>query len=166
MADDAWTEAEEAGERLREGDHDGAIAEAKRVLAVNPRNEYAWYFLGGAHFEKGEHVQAMKAYVKALEVAPHYTGALVALGHALRLLGRHEEAIKVGREIVGRDAHDPDGLHLLGLAYFARGERARAREYLEKFLATRPEAEVALEVSGMLQVLGGEVVPFPGSEDN
>mgnify|MGYP000983253645 CR=1 FL=1 len=59
-----------------------------------------------------------------------------------------------------------DRLHLLGLVFFARGDRARAKEFLEKFLETRPEAEVALEVSGMLQVLGGEVVPFPGTEDN
>src|SRR5262249_26087970 len=132
MSDDTWEEAEEAGELLREGDHDAAIVEAERVLAKNEKNEYAGFYLGGAHFEKGDHAKAMKAYVKALEVAPHYTGALVALGHTLRLLGRMEEAIKVGKEVVGRDAHDADGLHLLGLAYFARGEKARAKEYLEK----------------------------------
>src|SRR5262249_12618193 len=91
MTTDAWEEAEEAGELLREGDHDAAIVEAERVLATNPKNEYAWFFLGGAHFEKGEHTQALKAYVKALEVAPHYTGALVSLGHTLRVLGRLDE---------------------------------------------------------------------------
>jgi tetratricopeptide (TPR) repeat protein len=107
--------------------------------------------------------------VKALEIAPGYLGAMVNLGHTLRLLGRHDEAIRLGREILARSPEDGDALYLLGLTHFARGDAGAASTFLERFLATRPEAELALEVSGMLQTLRGEVVPFAepggGSDD-
>lgn len=157
----AWEEAEEAGEILREGDPDGAIQAAERVLATNPRNEYACFFLGCAHFEKGEFVQAMKSFVRALEIAPTYVGAMVHLGQCLRMLGRYDEAIRMGHEVLKRRPNDPDALHLIGLVHFTRGDARTAVEYLERFLQTRPEIEVAMEVEGMLQTLRGEVIPFP-----
>jgi len=158
--DDRWEAAEEAAERLRDGDPDGAIAAAEALLARDARNEYAWFFLGCAHFEKSALGASLKAFVKALEIAPGYLGAMVNLGHTLRLLGRHDEAIRLGREILARSPEDGDGLYLLGLTHFARGDAGAAATFLERFLGTRPEAELALEVSGMLQTLRGEVVPF------
>ncbi len=157
-----WEAAEEAAERLKDGDPDGAVTAAQEVLALDARNEYAWFFLGCAHFEKGDLGSALKAFVRALEIAPAYLGAMVNLGHTLRLLGRHDEAIRLGREILHRAPEDGDALYLLGLTFFARGDAAAASAHLERFLNTRPEAELALEVSGMLQTLRGEVVPFPG----
>jgi len=157
-----WEDAEEAAERLKDGDPDGAVSAAEDVLSRDARNEYAWFFLGCAHFEKGELGSSLKAFVRALEIAPGYLGAMVNLGHTLRLLGRHDEAIRLGREILTRAPEDGDALYLLGLTHFARGDRAAATAHLERFLNTRPEAEIALEVSGMLQTLRGEVIPFPG----
>jgi cytochrome c-type biogenesis protein CcmH/NrfG len=157
-----WEAAEEAAERLKDGDPEGAVAAAQAVLAEDPSNEYAWFFLGCAHFEKAELGSALKAFVRALEIAPSYLGAMVNLGHTLRLLGRHDEAIRLGRELLKRSPEDGDALYLLGLTFFARGDAGAASAHLERFLNTRPEAELALEVSGMLQTLRGEVVPFPG----
>ncbi len=155
-----WEAAEDAAESLREGDPDGAIAAAEALIVRDPRNEYAWFFLGCARFEKSELGASLKAFVRALEIAPTYLGAMVNLGHTLRLLGRHDEAIRLGREILARSPEDADALYLLGLTFFARGDGAAASSHLERFLRTRPEAELALEVSGMLQTLRGEVVPF------
>jgi cytochrome c-type biogenesis protein CcmH/NrfG len=160
--EDRWEAAEEAAERLKDGDPEGAVSAAEDVLRLDPRNEYAWFFLGCAHFEKSELGSALKAFVRALEIAPGYLGAMVNLGHTLRLLGRHDEAIRLGRELLTRAPEDGDALYLLGLTYFARGDSAAATSHLERFLNTRPEAETALEVSGMLQTLRGEVIPFPG----
>src|SRR5690349_9997161 len=110
-------------------------------------------------------MKAMKAYLRAIELAPEYTGAMVGLGHTLRMLGRLDDAIKSGREVLRHEGHkeDPDALWLLALAYYARGDEALARTSIERFLETRPEAELALEAQGLLQVLRGEVVPLhPG----
>lgn len=153
LSDARWDAAEEGAELLREGEVDAAIAELERVVLIDPDNEHALYFLGAAHFEKGRFDKAAKAYVEALRVEPKFSGALVGLGHALRMQGRPTEALKIGRELLERDEGDSDGLYLIGLAHYARGEAAAAERYLLRFLDSRPEAEVANEARGLLAVL-------------
>lgn len=156
VADARWDAAQEGAELLREGEIDAAIAELEDVVRADSDNEHALYFLGGAHFEKGQFEKAVKAYLEALRVAPGYGGALVGLGHALRMQGRPNEALRVGKQILERDPKDSDGLYLVGLAHYARGEAAAARQHLERFLEGRPELETANEVRGLLGVLAGQ----------
>jgi tetratricopeptide (TPR) repeat protein len=152
-----WDAAEEGAERLREGDVEGAIRELERVIKGDRDNEYAYYFLGAAHFERGAFDKALKAYLEALRIAPGYLGAMVGLGHTLRLLGRHQDAIRVAHQILARVPEDSDALYLLGLAHMARGERAAAIDAFDRFLRTRPELEVASEVRALQQILRGEI---------
>ncbi|MBZ0120967.1 MAG: tetratricopeptide repeat protein [Sandaracinaceae bacterium] len=166
MNEDRWDAAQEGAERLREGDVEGAVAELERVIADDPDNEYAYNFLGAAHFEAGRLDKAMKAYVVALEKAPTYLGAMVGLGHVLRLMGRYEQALRMGREVLARDPKDADGLYLMGLTHYARGEERAAIDYLERFLETRPEIEVAQEAHGLLQILRGQAQPLEEDDVN
>jgi tetratricopeptide (TPR) repeat protein len=155
-----WEAAQEGAERVREGDLDGAIEELERVVAEDPGNPYAFFFLGSAHFEKGNFEKAMKAYVVALDRAPDYLGAMVHLGHTLRMLGRYDQALRMGREVLSRDANDAEALHLMGLTHYARGDEAAAAGYLRRFLDTRPELEVAQEARGLLEILEGRIEPL------
>jgi len=148
-----WEDAQEGAELLADGDADAAIAELERVITADPANEYAYFFLGAAHFEKGRFEKATKAYLEALRFAPGYLGALVGLGHALRMSRRLTEALKVGHQLLSRDPNDAEALHLMGLTHYARGEAAAAKRYLERFLDARPEVEAAQEARGLLQVL-------------
>jgi tetratricopeptide (TPR) repeat protein len=154
---DRWDAAQEGAELLREGEADLAVDELERVIATDAQNEYAFFFLGSAHFETGRFDKAMKAYLRALEIAPTYLGAMVHLGHSLRMMGKHAEALRTGREALKRAPEDPDAMHLVALAHYARGEGAAAAHYLERYLATRPELEAAQEAEGLLKVLRGEV---------
>jgi len=167
MSDDAerWDAAEEGAELVREGDYDGAVAELEGVVGRDPDNEYAYFFLGCAHFERGAFDKAMKAYVLALEKAPRYVGAMVHLGHTLRMLGRYNQALRMGQQVFLIDKNDPDALYLMGLTHYARGDEAAAAKYLTRFLETNPEIEVAYEVRGMIQTLQGDVVPAAPDED-
>lgn len=159
MVEDAkWDVVEEASELLRDGELDAAKAALEAVLEADERNEYAYFFLGTVHFERGAFDKATKAFLKALEIAPEYLGAMNSLGHSLRLMGRHTDALRVGRQILARAPDDGDGLYLMGLTHYARGERAAAERYLRRFLESRPELEVANEVQGLLEVLSGNVV--------
>lgn len=162
MTDDAerWDAAEEGAELLREGDYDAAIAVLEQVLRRDPDNEYAYFFLGCAHFEKGAFDRALKAYVLALEKAPRYVGAMVHLGHTLRMLGRYDQALRMGQQVFLIDKNDPDALYLMGLTHYARGDEAAAAGYLTRFLETNPEVEVAQEVRGLLEILEGRVEPL------
>ena len=156
--DGRWEAAQEGAERLREDDPDGAIEALLQVVHDDPRNEYAHFFLGHAHYAKAHYERALQSYVRALEIAPSYLGALVASGHALRQLGKLREAIRVGRQALSMRPEDPDALHLLGLSLLARGETSEARRHLVAFLTTGPEFEVAMEVRAMIEALDAQLL--------
>lgn len=161
MSDDArWDAAEEGTELLAEGRVDAAIGELTAVLARDPDNEHASYFLGQAYYEKGDHERALKAYVRALELVPTHLGAKVGAAHTLRMMGRHAQALRMAKQAEAQAKDDPDVLYVLGLIHFQRGDNDAAAGYLTRFLETNPEIEVALEIEGMLQVVRDEVIPM------
>ena len=162
---DDWGEVEEATELLHEERYREAMVELRKVLQGNPRNAYAFYFLGVAMFEIGEVTAARDAYLACLKLAPKYLGARVALCHVLRLTGDVRGALREGLSALSQAPGDPDALHAVGLAYHARGDEAAARKYLEAFLATNPEFEVATETHALLASLGGGVAAPEGDDD-
>ncbi|MDP9000982.1 MAG: tetratricopeptide repeat protein [Myxococcota bacterium] len=145
-----WDAVEEATELLHEERFRDALVELHRVLAADPKNAYAYHYLGVAFFEVGEIEAARDAYTACLKLAPAHLGARVALCHVLRILGDLRAALREGMAALSQSPGDPDTLHAMGLAYQARGDLVAARKYLEAFLATGPEFEVTLEVRALL----------------
>jgi Flp pilus assembly protein TadD len=145
-----WDAVEEATELLNEERYREAMVELRRVLQVDPKNAYAYHFLGVAFFEAGELEAARDAYTACLKLAPEHLGARVALCHVQRMLGDLRGALRDGLAALSQSPGDADALHAIGLAYHARGDSAAARSYLEAFLATGPEFEVGLEVRALL----------------
>jgi tetratricopeptide (TPR) repeat protein len=148
-----WDSAQEGAELVGEGEHAQAITVLSELLRREPDNEYAYFFLGAAYYELEHYDRSLAAYVKALELAPSYVGAMVHAGHSLRMLGRYPEAIRMAQQVLARAPDDPDGLFLIGSISFARGEDAQAKQFLERYLQTNPELEIATEVEGMLQLI-------------
>jgi len=148
-----WESAEEGAELLRDGEREQAIEVLTALLVREPQNEYAYFFLGSAYYELEQYDRALKCYVEALGIAPAYVGAMVHAGHCLRMLGRYREAVRMAHQVLARAPHDPDAFFLIGACSFAVGEDAKAKDFLERFLHTNPELEIATEVQGMLQVI-------------
>ena len=165
LQSERWEAVEEGMELLHSGEIEQAVDELLRVAREDPNNEYAFHFLGHAYFEQQAYREALKSYVEALKLAPDYIGAMVGAGQALRMLGEYDRAIRMGQRVLHTRKDDADALFLVGAAHFQKGENQPAKRYLERFLETSPELEVALEVEAMLQVIRGEVLPFPGAED-
>ena len=165
MADreDAWEAAQDGAELIAEGEPDRARRVLEALVREQPDNEYAYFFLGSAHYELGNHVKALAAYVKALELAPNYVGAMINAGHTLRMLGRYDQAIRMGQQVLARDEQDSDALYLLGTAHFACGNSADAEGYFNRLLETHPTPELRHEVQGMLEQLRGRAEP--GKDD-
>ncbi len=161
-----WESAEEGAELIREGELQAAVAELQGLIQREPENPYAFYFLGSAFFESEDMARALKAYLAALEIKPDYGGALIGAGWALHSLGRYREGLRVGRQVLERTKEDPDALHLLGLCHYSMGDAAASLGYLTRFLNTRPEIEVAMEVEGLIKVLRGEVQAMPEDADD
>ena len=83
-----WAAVEEATELLHEERFREAMVELRGVLEEDPKNPYAYYFLGIAFFEVGELEPARDAYAACVKLAPGHLGARVALCHVLRMPGR------------------------------------------------------------------------------
>ncbi len=148
-----WDQVEEAAELLQEGRIAEAIPLLQRLASEHPENEYAWFFLGQAHFERERWTEALKGYVEALARAPRFLGAMVGAGHALLRLGRPDKAVRMARQALLAEPDDEDALYLLGMAHLQMGQRHAAAEAFERFLAGRPELEAALEVRAILERL-------------
>ena len=161
----AWEAAQEGADLIADEQPERAIEVLEALLRREPRNEYAYFFLGSAHYELRNYEKALAAYVTALKLVPTYLGAMINAGHTLRMLGRYDQAIRMAHEVDSRKKDDPDALYLLGASHFARGNTSQATTYLERFLHTNPELEAAIEAEGMLQVLRGEVVPSEPSDE-
>lgn len=145
-----WDAVEEATELLHEERFRDALAVLRDVIRESPQNPYAYYFLGIGLYEVGEVEAARDAYRACLRLAPEHLGARVALSHVLRQLGDAKEAIKEGTRALSQAPGDGEALHAVGLAYLERGDESAAKKYLEAFLDTRPELEVAVEVRAIL----------------
>jgi tetratricopeptide (TPR) repeat protein len=148
-----WDAVEEATELLHEERYRDALAALRDVIRASPENPYAYYFLGIGLYEVGEMEAARDAYRACLRLAPEHLGARVALSHVLRQLGDAKEAIKEGTRALSQAPGDGEAMHAVGLAYLERGDDTAAKKYLEAFLDTRPELEVAVEVRAILATL-------------
>jgi len=151
-----WDAVEEATELLHEERFREALALLRDIVKSTPQNPYAYYFMGIGLYEVGELEPARDAYRACLRVAPEHLGARIALSHVLRQLGDAKEAIKEGMAALTQKPGDAEALHAVGLAYLERGDDVAARKYLEAFLATGPELEVAVEVRAILAQVAKE----------
>ncbi len=145
-----WDAVEEATELLHEEEFHRALTVLRDVIKADPKNPYAYYFLGVALYEVGELEAARDAYRACLMRAPSHLGARLHLSHALRELGDAKSAIKEATAALSLAPGDADALHAVGLAYLSRGDHAAAKKYLEAFLEARPEFEAATEVRAIL----------------
>jgi tetratricopeptide (TPR) repeat protein len=159
-----WTAVEEATELLHEERYREAMVELREVLKKDASNPYAYYFLGVAFFEVGELDAARDAYAACLKLAPSHLGARVALCHVLRMTGDLRGAIREGMAALTQAPGDADALYAVGLAYHARGDEPAARKYLEAFLATNPEFEVAVETRALLGSMAGGTPRAPDDD--
>ncbi len=151
-----WDAVEEAAEMLHEERFREALMFLRDVVKADPKNAYAFFFMGIGLFETGELEASRDAYRACLVRAPEHLGARVALSHVLRQLGEHRDAIKEGTQALSQAPGDADALYAVGMAYFARGDNAAARKYFAAFLDARPEFEIATEVKAMLGAMAPE----------
>ena len=159
-----WAEVEEPVELLHDGQVLEAIIALRAVVKASSRNPYAFHHLGIALFESGELEAARDAYRAALAISPSYHGARVHLSHVLRMTHDVRGAIEQAELARKQRPEDPDTWHALGMAHAQRGDREAARRWLEAYLSSSPEFEVAAEVRAALEQLGPR--PDDDAEDD
>ena len=71
------------------------IEPLKRVLALEPDDDVAWFGLGKAYMEYANFEEAAKALRQCITVKPTYSAAYYALAQSLQKLNRVEECRQV-----------------------------------------------------------------------
>ena len=97
-AEEAWEAAQEGAELVAEGEHEQARTVLEALIAREPNNEYAYFFLGAAHFELTHYDKALAAYVKAISLAPGGARPSYAHGYYQR-----DNAFYVAWDDIARD---------------------------------------------------------------
>jgi len=149
-----WAAVEDAVEFLHDGQLMPALEALRDAAKSSPKNPYAFHFMGVALFEAGELEAARDAYRAAVALAPKYLGARIHLSHVLRMLRDVRGAIEQAEIARHQAPTDPEVWHALGMAHAQRGDKESARKYLEAYLSSSPELEVAAEVRAVLMQLG------------
>ncbi len=67
------------------------IEPLKKVLAIDPNDEVAWFGLGKAYMEDENFEEAANALQQCVIVKPTYSAAYYAMAQSLHKLGRIEE---------------------------------------------------------------------------
>ncbi|MFE5856145.1 tetratricopeptide repeat protein [Streptomyces sp. NPDC056500] len=139
--------------QVRHQDIPNAKATFRRVLALDPKNKFAWYNLGVLAQNEGRQADAHHAYDAALKTDSSYTSAL--FNKALLLeTGDPDAALNLLRRAV---AADPKA----STAYFHIGETL-ARKGLDKQARAAYRQAVELDPSlrsHVPQAFGGSVAP-------
>ena len=74
------------------------IEPLKKVLAVEPNDDVAWFGLGKAYLDDQSYDEAVSALQSCIKVKPTYSAAYLALAQALQKSGRLEECRQVCQE--------------------------------------------------------------------
>jgi adenylate cyclase len=112
--------------------YDAAIAEARRILKIDPHYAWAYYTLGQCYVEKGEPEEAIQAFLRPTGRVPPGN-----LGYAYALSGRTAEAREVLHDLEKRHAQAGGGSAMIAMVYTGLGETDRALQCLETAYANR-----------------------------
>jgi Tfp pilus assembly protein PilF/TolB-like protein len=144
------------------GDTRGAVVALERSLELGPSCR-AYNNLAMAYRFDGRPEDAARMYAKALEINPHdyrVWGSLGSICH--QLPGRESEgdsafaqAKALAEQTLAVNPHDPELLSLLAQYQVELGDKAGARQSLERALAIAPDrADVLYYVSAAYEGLG------------
>ena len=86
------------------------IEPLKKVLAMDPNDDVAWFGLGKAYMEDANFAEAITALESCIRVKPTYSAAYLALGQSLQKSGRIERCREVCRQGIAVSTQNGDAM--------------------------------------------------------
>jgi len=74
------------------------IEPLKKLLALEPDDEVAWFGLGKAYMDDANFREAVTALEQCVRAKPSYSAAYYALAQSLYKLGRFEDCLRVSQQ--------------------------------------------------------------------
>jgi tetratricopeptide (TPR) repeat protein len=116
---------------LRDKDNQRAIKQLNAILADNPGNPSALYFLGSIAFDEKRWEDAIESFQKALLFNPNFEQAQYDLASAQLGANRGGDAVKTLLEVRNKFPGKFIGEYLLGLAYHEQKQYGEALKCLQ-----------------------------------
>jgi membrane associated rhomboid family serine protease/Tfp pilus assembly protein PilF len=140
---------------ILKGDLKNAENELQRVIATNPRNEDAYYFLGHVYLEEKQPEQARKIFAEMIKISPSNADGHAGLAEVASFENKYADAVEEYRHTAQLDPGYQSVYHDLGLM---QSKLKLYDDAIASFLQQRekgddPENELALaqayEAKGM-----------------
>lgn len=144
----AAAEVKAAAEKVRSGDHDGALAMIRPIVEKNPQDSNALYILGMALQKKAQWDEAEAAFLKVRELVPNFAAVHYQLGVCYQQSGEADKALAAYAEAMKLDPANPDSAYNSGLILFSQSKAAEALALFETALELRPDDPAFLEMAG------------------
>jgi tetratricopeptide (TPR) repeat protein len=139
---------EEAAEKLRKGDLDGAISALEKVLETSPQDPNALFYLGLGYVGKKMYAEAVAPLTRVTELRPAFPGAYFELGVCYRALGDPKKALESYDKNLQLEPDNAHGLYNSGLILFEANRVDEALVRFERGLASKPDDGELLEMTG------------------
>jgi tetratricopeptide (TPR) repeat protein len=127
-----------AAAALQRGDGGEAERICREILARDPAQFEALFFLGIAAGQAGRPEDALQWLTRAVAVEPRHPDAVFNLGVALGEAGRHEEALAAYDRTIALDATRGDAHYNRGVSLDALGRTPEALAAYDRAIALRP----------------------------
>jgi tetratricopeptide (TPR) repeat protein len=148
---------EEAGEKIRKGDLDGALAAARKVLAESPQDPNALFYLGLAYAGKKAFTEAVDSLTRVTELTPDFPSAWFELGVCYRALGEPDKALAAYDQNLKLDPDNADSAYNSGLILFEQNRMDDALARFEKGLAAKPDDTELNDMAGRCYLHQGKL---------
>jgi tetratricopeptide (TPR) repeat protein len=147
---------EEATEKIRNLDYDGALDILKKTLQTDPKNVNALYLTGLSYAKKKIYPEAVTALEEVTALTPDFAPAHFQLGVCFQQSGEGEKALAQYREVMRLDPANLDNYFNATLILVQLNKPAAALENCLKILQTRPDDPDVNEMAGQCQLQLGD----------
>ena len=120
------------------GEHDRAIEDYDKAIALNPKNANAYYNRGNAYYNMSEYDRAIKDYDNAIALDPKYADAYGNRGTSYRNKGEYDSAIADYDKSIALNPNDAIDYNNRGFAYEKLGNKQMAETDYQKALSLLP----------------------------
>ena len=139
---------QEAAEKVRQGDYDGAISQLEEILEKDPEDANAHYLTGMALLRKARWKDALLSFLRVIELTPRFAAAYYQAGVCYQQQEEPELALESYMKAMELDPSNPDIAYNAGLVLFGESRMGEALVYFEKALGMRPDDPAFLEMAG------------------
>ncbi len=119
------------------GEYDKAFPFIKKAIALSPASAFPCFTLGSIYLGLDDPMQAEVWYRKALELQPDLDVANAGLVNLYLTYGEYDKAIEQGQAYLFKLPGYPEAYYYAALAELFAGHDEKAREYLQKIVASK-----------------------------